>query len=529
MPETPAPAPSPLRLPLFRALWLASIISNIGSTMNDTAAIWTMATLTASPLMISLMQTMSSLPLFLLALPAGALADLVDRRKLILGAQLGALLTAVGMAGLALSGKLSAPLLLLATFQLGIATAFTTPAWQAMLPEIVGKPQLSAALGLQSIGFNVARSFGPVVGGLLIATLGPAPVFALNALSFVAILAVMWNPAYASSPRTVQQEQMLGAMAAALRYTSHAPAMQAVLARAALHVFAAVAPLALLPVLIRERGGTGADFGALMGCYGAGAILTAVFVLQKFRTRFSFDRVLTGACLCSASAALLLAFAPNKYAMGAILLLAGGGWMSGLNTLSVAAQNAFPNWVRARSSAIYLVATQGAFALGALAWGRVTTDFGSTPALCIAAVWLLGCAALDRWLPISHVEKLDLSPSGHWHGHNVTNEPAPEDGPVLITIDYQVDPPQAREFRHAMRLLRETRLRDGAFRCTLFHDLDNPKHFRETFLVGSWAEHLRQHTRATIDDQRIEEAVVAFHIGTEPPRVRHFLMTNLRD
>lgn len=529
MPEIPAPVPSPLRLPLFRALWLASVVSNIGSTMNDTAAIWTMATLTPSPLMISLMQTMSSLPLFLLALPAGALADLVDRRKLILAAQAGALLTAVGMAGLALGGKLSAPLLLLATFQLGIATAFTTPAWQAMLPEIVGKAQLSAALGLQSIGFNVARSCGPVVGGLLIATLGPAPVFALNALSFVAIIIVMWNPAYASPPRTVQQEQMLGAMAAALRYTSHAPAMQAVLARAAVHVFAAVAPIALLPVLIRQRGGTGSDFGVLMGCYGVGAIVTALFILPKMRTRFSFDGVLTAASLCSASAAALLAFTPNPWAMGGILFLAGGAWIGGLNTLSVAAQSAFPNWVRARSSAIYLVATQGAFALGALAWGRVTTDFGSTPALCTAAVWLLGCAALDRWLPISHVEKLDLSPSGHWRGHTLTHEPAPEDGPVLITVEYQIDPMQARDFRQAMRLLRETRLRDGAFRCTLFHDLDNPKHFRETFLVGSWAEHLRQHTRATIEDQRIEEAVVAFHQGAEPPRVRHFLMTNLRD
>jgi MFS family permease len=529
MPEIPAPAPSPIHLPLFRALWLASVVSNIGTTMNDTAAIWTMATLTSSPLMISLMQTMSSLPLFLLALPAGALADLLDRRKLILAAQGGALLTAVGMAILALTGRLSSPLLLLATFQLGIATAFTTPAWQAMLPEIVGKPQLSAALALQGIGFNVARSCGPVVGGLLIATLGPAPVFALNALSFVAILAVMWNPAYAAAPRSVQQEQMLGAMAAALRYTSHAPAMQAVLVRAALHVFAAVAPIALLPVLIRQQGGSGSQFGALMGCYGAGAILTALFILPKLRARFSFDRVLTAASLCSATAAALLAFAPNRFAMGAILLLAGGGWISALNTLSVAAQSAFPNWVRARSSAIYLVATQGAFALGALAWGRLTTDFGSTPALVIAATWMLVCAALDRWLPISHVETLDLSPSGHWHSHNLANEPAPEDGPVLITIDYHIDPKQAQDFRHAMRALRETRLRDGAFRCTLFHDLDKPSHFRETFLVGSWAEHMRQHTRATIDDQRIEEAVIAFHKGAERPRVRHFLMTNLRD
>lgn len=527
---TTTPTPSPIRQPLFRALWLASVVSNIGTTMNDTAAIWTMATLTPSPLMISLMQTMSSLPLFLLALPAGAMADLVDRRKLILVAQGGALLTAAGMAVLALRGGLNAPLLLLATFQLGIATAFTTPAWQAMLPEIVGKPQLSAALAMQSIGFNTARSLGPVVGGLLVASLGPAPVFALNALSFVAILAVMWNPAYGAAPRSVQQEQMIGAMTAALRYTSHAPAMRAVLARAALHIFAAVAPLTLLPVLVRQQHGSGSVFGMLMGCYGGGAILTAVFLLPKMRARFSFDHVLTTACLCSAGAAVLLAFAPNTLAMGAILLVSGGGWMSALNTLSVAAQSVFPNWVRARSSAIYLVAAQGALALGALTWGRVTADFGSTPALCAAAAWLLVCAALDRWLPISHVENLDLSPSSHWGGHdNLANEPEPNDGPVLITIDYYIDPTDASAFRHAMRALRETRLRDGAFRSSLFHDLDNPKHFRETFLVGSWAEHLRQHARATIEDKRIEEAVVAFHRGTEPPKVRHFLMTNLRD
>lgn len=497
--------------------------------MNDMAAIWTMATLTPSPVMISLMQSMSSLPLFLLALPAGALADLIDRRKLILIAQTGALLTASGMATLALMGKLNAPLLLLATFQLGVATAFTTPAWQAMLPEIVGKPLLSSALAIQSIGFNVARSMGPVVGGLIVASLGPAPAFALNALSFVAILIVMWNPAYGMAPRSVQQEQMLGAMSAALRYTRHAPAMRAVLIRAAVHIFAAVAPLALLPVIVRNHHGTGGEFGILMGCYGGGAILIAIFVLPKLRARFSFDKVLSSACLCSAAAAVSLAFAPNTIVMGLTLLLAGAGWMSGLNTLSVAAQSAFPNWVRARSSAIYLVAAQGALALGAFVWGSLSNHFNSTIALCTAAAWLLVCAAFDRWLPISHVEDLDLSPSGHWRGANVVNEPAPEDGPVLITIEYYIDPIDARAFRHAMRALRETRLRDGAFRCTLFHDLDNPKHFRETFLVGSWAEHLRQHTRATIEDQRIEEAVIAFHRGPEPPRIRHFLMTNLRD
>jgi predicted MFS family arabinose efflux permease len=448
----------------------------------------------------------------------------------ILAAQFGALLTAAGMAVLALLGDLSAPLLLLATFQLGIATAFTTPAWQAMLPGIVGKAQLSPALALQGIGYNVARSVGPIIGGLLVGSFGPSAVFALNAVSFVAIIAVMWNPAYASPPHSAQQEQMLGAMAAALRYTRHAPPMQAVLTRAAVHVFAAVAPVALLPILIRERAWSGSDFGLLMGCYGAGAITVALFVLPRLRAQFSYDRLLAVGGLGSALAAGLLTVAPNRIAMGAVLVLAGGGWITALNTFSVAAQGAFPNWVRARSSAIYLVATQGAFALGALVWGQATGHFGSSTALLAAAVVLLISVALGRWVSISHVASLDLSPSGHWHGHQqLAVEPAPEDGPVLITVDYHIEPARAHEFRQAMRPLRETRLRDGAFRCSLFHDLDNPTHFRETFLVGSWAEHLRQHTRATVEDQRIEAAVIAFHKGPEVPRVRHFLMTNLRD
>ena len=203
---------SPLRLPLFRALWIGSVISNIGTTMNDTAAVWTMTTLTASPTMVSLMQTMSSLPLFLLALPAGAMADLVDRQKLILAAQTGALLTAAGMAVMAWYGWLNQSLLLLATFQLGVASAFTMPAWQALIPEIVGKEQLSPAIALSGVGYNIARALGPIAGGLMIASMGPAPVFALNALSFVAVIVVMLTGTYTVTPRSAQREQMLGAM-----------------------------------------------------------------------------------------------------------------------------------------------------------------------------------------------------------------------------------------------------------------------------------------------------------------------------
>ncbi|MEO5914530.1 MAG: MFS transporter [Luteolibacter sp.] len=521
--------PSPLRNPLFRALWLGSIVSNIGTTMNDTAAVWTMTTLTGSATMVSLMQAMSSLPLFLFALPAGAMADLVNRRRLILFAQTGALLTALGMAVLVWLGMLNQSLLLLATFQLGVAAAFTTPAWQALIPEVVGRQQLGPAIALSGVGYNIARSLGPIAGGLLLASLGPAPVFAINALSFVAVIIVMSTGTYVATPRSAQREQMLGAMAAAIRYVRHASAMRSVLARGGVHIFAAVAPVVLLPIIVHSRNWNASDFGIMMGCYGVGAICTALLVLPKLRARFSFDQVLLGASLVSAAATALVAIVPGRIPLGMVLLVAGGAWLAGLNTFSVASQSVFPNWVRARSSAIYLVVMQGSSALGAIVWGQVTSHFNAPVALTVAAVGLVFSAILSRLLPISHVENLDLSPSNHWHGHALANEPAPDDGPILITIEYHIDPAEAVAFRAAMFHLRETRLRDGAFRCSVFVDLNDATLYRETFLVGSWAEHLRQHDRATVEDQRVELAVQAFHRLPEPPVVRHLLMTNLRE
>lgn len=522
-------ANSPLRLPLFRALWLGSIVSNIGTTMNDTAAVWTMTTLTGSATMVSLMQTMSSLPLFLFALPAGALADLVDRRRLILFAQTGALLTAAGMALLAWHGMLNQSLLLLATFQLGLAAAFTTPAWQALIPEIVGREKLAPAIALSGVGYNIARSVGPIAGGLLLASLGPVPVFALNAFSFVAVILVMSKGGYVATPRSAQREQMLGAMAAAIRYVRHAAAMRSVLARGGVHIFAAVAPVVLLPIIVHSRNWNASDFGILMGCYGAGAIFTAIFVLGKLRARFTFDQVLFGASLLSAASTMVVALVPGRIWMGVVMVFAGASWMSGMNTFSVASQSAFPNWVRARSSAIYLVVMQGGSAVGAIVWGQMTTHFSAPIALAVAAAVLVLSAILSRLMPISHVEKLDLTPSGHWLDHSLANEPGPDDGPILVTIEYRIDPDDAIAFRAAMYHLRETRLRDGAFRCSVFVDLDDAAIYRETFLVGSWAEHLRQHERATMEDQRIEQAVLAFHQGPERPVVRHLLMTNLRE
>ena len=420
-------------------------------------------------------------------------------------------------------------LLLLATFQLGLAAAFTTPAWQALIPEIVGRERLGPAIALNGIGYNIARSLGPIAGGLLLASLGPAPVFAINAISFVAVIIVMGTGNYVATPRSAQREQMLGAMAAAIRYVRHASAMRSVLARGGVHIFAAVAPVVLLPIIVHSRHWNASDFGVLMGCYGTGAILTAIFLLGKLRARFSFDQVLLGASLVAAVTTGIVALLPGKLAMGATLVVAGGTWITGMNTFSVASQSAFPNWVRARSSAIYLVVMQGTAAVGAVVWGQLMAHFNAPIALAVASAVLVFSAVLSRLLPISHVEKLDLRPSGHWPGHEMEHEPAPTDGPILVTIEYHIDPAEAVAFRAAMYHLRQVRLRDGAFRCSVFVDLNDETLYRETFLVGSWAEHLRQHERVTVEDSWVEQAVQAFHRAEEPPVVRHLLMTNLRE
>jgi len=340
---------------------------------------------------------------------------------------------------------------------------------------------------------------------------------------------VMSTGTYVASPRSAQREQMLGAMGAAIRYVRHASDMRSVLTRGGVHIFAAVAPVVLLPIIVHSRNWGASDFGALMGCYGVGAIFTALFLLPKLRVRFTFDQVLLGASMVSAIATSIVALVPGKFWMGAVLTVAGGSWLAGLNTFSVASQSAFPNWVRARSSAIYLVVMQGSSAMGALAWGQITAHGSAPIALAIASGGLIVSAILSRVLPISHVEKMDLTPSNHFMGHTLPIEPSPDEGPILVTIVYKIDPAEAHDFRAAMFHLRRIRLRDGAFRCSVFMDLNDPSIYRETFLVGSWAEHLRQHERATVEDQRIEESVLKFHRAPEPPQVGHFLMVNLRD
>ncbi|MFN0066288.1 MAG: MFS transporter [Limisphaerales bacterium] len=525
----PASPWAPLAVPLFRTLWLASVVSGVGGTMHDTAAVWTLATLTPSPVLVTLMQTMASLPLFLFALPAGALADLLDKRRFLIWTQLAAALAALLLAGLAWAGGLTVPVLLGGTFLLGVVAAFTNPGWASLMPEIIEKRHMPGAVALGAVGVNLARAIGPLVGGLLVAAAGPGPVFALNAASFLGIVVVLARWRRPDPPRRPNAEHVLGAMVAAARHVRHAPAIRRVLVRHGLFTFAGVAPVALLPLLVKHLGLPAAGFGALMGGYGVGGILVALFLLPRLRARFHLDTITLGAGLAAVTATGLLALAKSPWAVGALMILAGAAWLTMMAQMNVAGQSVFPHWIRARASATQLIAVQGGIALGAVVWGQLTGSFSLAVALAVAAGVLLLQVVVARALPLGAALDADLEPAADPGAHGQLGvKPADSEGPVLVLIRYQVAPAREAEFLRATLALRDVRLRDGAFRWDLWRDLQEAGVFHEAFLVGSWGEHERQHARTTVADRAVKEAVLACHAGPEPPRVRHSVWARAR-
>jgi MFS family permease len=515
-----ASAWSPLRRDEFRRFWIASLVSNVGTWAHTTAAAWLMATLSPSPLLVSLMQTAASLPFFVLALPAGALADVVDRRRLLLLTQYWMVIAAAALGAAAAAHVVTPWTLLALTCALGIGAALSAPAWQAITPELVPPEELPAAVTLGAVAMNVARAVGPALGGVLAAVTGTAAVFLLNAASFVGVAFVVhrWHRPVAESQ--IPPEHMLGAMQAGARYVAHAPLLRAVLVRTAAFILPAAGLWALLPVVARSLGFGAVGYGALLACLGVGAIAGAV-VLPRVRRRLGVDALCVAATLVFAASALALAV-PHRELLAPPALLAGGvAWMAIMSSVNVAAQRAVPGWVRARALALSLLAIQGGLATGGVVWGVVADRGGVALALAAsAAALVVGLAATWRF-PLAAIDGLDLTPSLHWPEPQVSGDPDPDRGPVLVTIEYRVAPGDEQAFAAAMRGIERLRRRDGALQWGLFQDAADPARHVETFLVASWADHLRQHERITIADQEVERAARRFHTGAAPPRVTH--------
>jgi MFS family permease len=520
---------SPLRQPLFRALWIASVASSIGTWMHEAGAGWLMTSLTSSPLMVTLMQTATTLPVLLLGLPAGALADVVDRRRMLLFTQ-GWMLVAATVLGVVTLLELTTPwLLLILTFALGAGAAMNAPAWQATAPELVSRSELPAAVGLTGMGLNLARAVGPALGGAVIAMAGPSAVFLLNAASFLSVIGVLYHWRRTTQVSLASAEPLSSAIRAGIRYVRHAPPLRAVLVRTGLFVLFASALWGLLPVLARhELGLDSMGYGVLFGCLGAGAVAGAV-LLPKLQNRLSRDALAAAATILFAAVTAALVEA-RHFGLLCVIMFAGGvAWITLMASFNVATQAAVPQWVRARALALYLLTFQGSMAAGGVLWGAITEQAGIAAALLSAAAGLMMSLAAMARFPLNRVEELDLTPSPHWPEPELAVEPGPEEGPVLVMVEYRINPKQAPDFTFAMQAVRQQRLRDGAFRSGLYRDPTDLGRYLETFVVESWAEHLRLRERVTVSDRIAEEQARAFHIGRTPPVISHYVYAHAPD
>ena len=508
-------------------LWLAQLGSLIGTWMQTVGAQWLLVDQPAAETLVALVQTANMSPVFFLALPAGVFADVFDRRRLLMVVQTAALLTAATLAALTAAGQVRPPLLLTFTFLLGCAQTLTMPAWQALIPELVPRAQLPSASALGGISMNLARAVGPAVAGLLIASVSVAAVFALNALSFgflVLALALWRRPAV--EPDDVP-ERFGPALVAGSRYIRHSRVVRRILLRSLLFVVPGTVVWALLALVASRRLGLGpGGYGLLLAALGVGAVAGA-FGLPRLRGLTSTNGILLLASLVYGAALVVVALVDNPAAVTVVLLAAGAAWLAVLASLNATMQLFLPGWVRARGLSTYQIVFVGGQGVAALVWGLLAEEFGLQAIFLAAAGLMLAGAVSLRWWPLHDIEGMDRSQAMYWPEPHLDFEPAPDDGPVLVTVTYQVAEEHEGEFLEAMDSVRRSRQRSGASRWDLYRDGADRRHFVETFVVSSWAEHLRQHgERLTGTDQALEERAIALADG--PPEVQHLISVQPR-
>src|SRR5467141_934086 len=509
----------PLRMPMFRNLLIADLVSDIGTFMQGVGAAWLMVSQGAGPLLVALIQTASALPFFLLALPAGALGDIFDRRKLIVITEVWMLSVAVALAALTLLHWITPWMLLLLTLALSIGDALEAPTWRAVLPEVVPREDLLPAIALNGIEFNLARALGPALGGFLILAAGIGTVFWLNAASYLGVLWVIARWKRLPNQPGPLRETVSGAIRAAVRYTRNAPDILTVLGRIGCIMFFASAFWALLPTVAHELRRSATLYGLLLAVFGAGAVLGAM-ALQRTRSLFSSDALLALGTTVFAGALWGVAAFKSVALLSVAILFGGAAWTAIISLMTTVMQNLAPDWVRARAMAVFMLVYMGTWTAGSAFWGYVAGRQGTHISLIAAAIGTAVCPilVLISRLPGTPV---DLGAWDHWGKPMLVGDVDPSQGPVLVTVEYEVEPRKADEFLEALHKFARVRRRDGASRWGVYRDTEHPAYYVETFIVESWAEHLRQHERLMGADRELEENVRRFE--SKPIKVRHFI------
>ena len=514
---------SPFRHPVFRKVWIANLASQFGGLIQIVGASWMMLSIADSAEMVTLVQSSTTLPIVLFALVAGAFADSFDRRLVMITTQVFMLLVSVALAASAYLGLVTPWLLLLLTFLIGCGAAFNGPAWQASVADMVPRDDLPSAVALNSMGFNVARSAGPAVGGLIVAAAGAAMAFAINAISYLGIIGVLARWRLPAEERTLPRERLGTAILAGVRYVAMSPNLKSTLLRGLVFGIGASALMALMPLIARDLvAGGSVTFGLLLGSFGAGAVGGALLA-HRLRQNTSNEAIVRIAVLAFAAAAAATAFSPWLPLTMAVQLLSGAGWVLALSTFNVTVQTSAPRWVVGRALSLYQMLTFAGIAGGSWVAGLLTAELGIAQTLLISSGVLLGCAAMGLRFAQPETAALNLDLLHRWREPDVALEIQQRSGPVVISIEFRIAEADVLEFLAAMGDRRRIRRRDGARRWTLLRDLAEPELWIERFESPTWLDYVRQSQRATYDDAVVWERVNRLHRGPGKPKVRRLI------
>jgi MFS family permease len=515
---------SPLRHIPFRGLWAGGAVYFVGNAMQTMAAAWLMVELTGSSFLAALVQTAVFLPMFVLSLPAGVLADTTDRKRLIVIALIAQSALGLLLAVLVIAGWAGAGTLLFLTCLSGCCTAVLSPAWNSTVADTIGREELPQAIVAVSIAYNGARALGPALAGLVFARLGGGWVFVLAVISTLTMLqAIRSWPPRPHPPSRLPAERLWGGTVSGLRFAWHSRMILAQLVRTMAYGGAGSALWALLPVIGQRQLGLGAEgFGLLMACLGTGAV-GAGLVIGRVRARFGLEVLVNTGCAVFALVMLTAALSHWPILVYIALVLGGGAWLAVMSTFNTATQTSAPQWVRSRATALHTLSALGAFAMGSALWGAVSGLLGLTATLCIAAVCMAAGMLLGKPFPLRMGAAHEVTQATPWEDLFVVDEPAPEAGPVAVEIGYRIDAADAQRFLDTISHLRAPRRRDGATFWRIYRDLGDPSRYVERFIVTSWADYLHQRARATVADQTLEAEVRKFLLPGEVATMQHYI------
>lgn len=518
---TDRPSPlAPLKHQTYRSIWVANLASSFGALIQGVGAAWLMTSIADSVDMVALVQASTSLPIMLFSLVGGAMADSFNRRRVLLVAQVFMLAVSAVLALGTYLGLITPWTLLAFTFLIGCGTAINNPAWQASVGDLVPRDDLPAAVALNSIGFNLSRSVGPAVGGAIVAVAGAAAAFALNTVSYFALIFVLWRWRPQQEPRKLPREAMFTAMRAGLRYVAMSPNLGKVLLRSFAFGMSASAVLALLPVVAATLlGGGPLTYGLLLGAFGIGAVGGAL-LSARLQQAISSEAIVRIAFAGFAACAAIAAISPFIFLTAAAMLLGGACWVLALSLFNVTVQMSTPRWVVGRALSIYQTATFGGLAVGSWIWGIAADQYGVSAALLIAAASMLVGGAIGLVYALPKAIALNLDPADRWREPHLEIDLLPRSGPIVVSVEYIIESENIAAFLAAMIDRKRIRRRDGARRWTLMRDLEHPEIWTESFQTPTWVEYVRHSQRMTKADASISERLLALHRGPERPRVR---------